>query len=58
MQCPPTNPGLKGKKIPFAAAAAKTACVSICIKLNILEFVYKAHNVPWEFSITLAALLL
>ncbi len=57
MQCPPTKPGLKGRKFHLVPAAAKTACVSICIKLNILaNSLTKAILISrWEFSMTLAA---
>ena len=29
MQCPPTKPGLKGKKVPFSPGIRKTDCVNI-----------------------------
>ena len=57
MQCPPTNPGLKGKKFHLVPAAANTSCVSISIKWNILanSFTKAILISRWEFSITLAA---
>ena len=57
MQCPPTNPGLKGRKFHFVAAAAKTSCVSISILVNILDssFTNAILMSRCEFSITLAA---
>ena len=57
MQCPPTKPGLKGRKFHLVLAASKTAWVSIFIKLNILanSFTKAILISRCEFSITLAA---
>ena len=57
MQCPPTSPGLKGRKFHFVPAASSTACVSMPIRLNILASSFtKAMLISrCEFSITLAA---
>ena len=57
MQCPPTNPGLKGKKFHLVPAASKTACVSISNKLKIFanSFTKAILISRCEFSITLAA---
>jgi hypothetical protein len=47
MQCPPTNPGLKGKKIPFGCRSSQNG-----LRINLHQIKYfmssftKAHNVP------------
>ena len=57
MQCPPTKPGLKGRKFHFVPAASNTAWVSISRRLNILanSFTKAILMSRCEFSITLAA---
>ena len=57
MQCPPTNPGLNGKKFHFVEAASNTSCVSIPSLLKILDnSLTKAMLISLcEFSITFAA---
>ena len=57
MQCPPTSPGLNGRKFHFVEAASSTSCVSIPILVKILESsLTKAMFISrCEFSITLAA---
>jgi hypothetical protein len=57
MQCPPTKPGLKGKKFHLVPAAAKTSCVLISKRLKILanSFTKAILISRCEFSITLAA---
>ena len=57
MQCPPTRPGLKGRKFHFVPAAASTSFVSIPIRWKIFDssFIKAILISRWEFSITLAA---
>ena len=57
MQCPPTNPGRKGRKFHLVEAAAKTSLVSNPMALNIMASSFtKAILISrWVFSITLAA---
>ena len=57
MQCPPTRPGLNGKKFHFVAAASKTDLVLIFNLLKIIEnsFTRAIFTSLCVFSITLAA---
>ena len=57
MQCPPTKPGLKGKKFHFVPAASKTCWVSISkiLKIFASSFTNAMLMSRWEFSITFAA---
>ena len=57
MQCPPTRPGLKGKKFHLLPAASKTASVSILSFLKSIDssFIKAIFKSRWVFSITLAA---
>jgi len=57
MQCPPTNPGVNGKKFHFVPAASKTSYVLIPILLNRIEssFINAMFTSLCVFSITFAA---
>ena len=57
MQCPPTKPGLKGRKFHLVPAASKTALVSISniLKIFASSFTKAILISRCEFSITLAA---
>ena len=57
MQCPPTSPGLKGRKFHFVPAASSTSLVSMPISRKILasSFTKAMLRSRWLFSITFAA---
>ena len=57
MQCPPTKPGLNGKKFHLVLAAAKTSCVSIpnLSKINASSLTKEILISRCAFSIDLAA---
>ena len=57
MQCPPTSPGLNGRKFHFVPAAASTSWVSMPMASNIIasSFTSAMLTSRWVFSITLAA---
>ena len=57
MQCPPTNPGRKGKKFHLLLAASITALVSMSkiLKILAISFIKAILTSRWAFSITLAA---
>ena len=57
MQCPPTNPGLKGRKFHLVPAAFKTDSVSIFIELKIIasSLIKEIFKSLCVFSITFAA---
>ena len=57
MQCPPTSPGLNGKKFHFVPAASSTSCVFMSSKLKIFanSFTNAILISLCEFSITFAA---
>jgi len=54
MQCPPTSPGLKGRKFHLVPAASNTAWVSMPMRLNIFasSFTKAMLMSRCEFSIT------
>ena len=57
MQCPPTNPGLNGKKFHLVLAAANTSWVSMPIrsKINANSFTNEILISRCAFSMDLAA---
>ena len=57
MQCPPTKPGLKGKKFHLLPAAFRTSSVSIFSLLNKIDnsLIRAIFISRWMFSITFAA---
>ena len=57
MQCPPTRPGLKGRKFHFVPAASKTSKVSIPSLPKIIDnsFISAILTSRCVFSITFAA---
>ena len=57
MQCPPTSPGLKGKKFHLVPAAASTSPVSMLSlsKINASSLMKLMLTSRWAFSIAFAA---
>ena len=57
MQCPPTRPGLKGRKFHFVPAAFSTSSVSMPMRWKISDssFISAMFRSRCVFSITLAA---
>ena len=57
MQCPPTRPGLNGRKFHLVRAAASTSHTerSIAPKICAISFMKAMLMSRWAFSITLAA---